>query len=98
MRANPGPIQQDLKTRSAVERQLQNMTEAAFRLEEAAGRFSPEIDWQGIRGLGNFLRHEYDKVSDEIVWDVMQHRLPELEGGALWAALARLNSQENQVL
>lgn len=82
----------DRKTRSAVERQLQIMTEAAFRLGERGPQLCPQIDWQGIRGLGNFLRHEYDRVSDEVIWDVLQERLPELEA-ALRTALIRLETK-----
>jgi len=40
----------DLKTKSAVERQLQIITEAAVRLGEDGDRLCPGVDWKGFRG------------------------------------------------
>jgi uncharacterized protein with HEPN domain len=65
--------------RDAVERQLQILTEAAFRLGEEAAILCPTVDWRSIRGLGNFLRHEYDKITPEIIWNKLHHDLPLLE-------------------
>ena len=45
--------QTDLKTKSAVERQMQIMTEAAIRLGEDAERIAPGPDWEGFLGMGN---------------------------------------------
>ncbi len=45
--------QGDLKTRSAVERQMQIITEAAVRLGDDGDRLCPGIDWVGFRGMGN---------------------------------------------
>jgi uncharacterized protein with HEPN domain len=44
--------QNDLRTKSAVERQMQIMTEAAIRLGEDAETIAPGPDWQGFRGMG----------------------------------------------
>jgi len=66
----------DVKTRSAVERQLQILTEAAIRLGEEAPKLCPNIDWAGFRAMGNILRHVYHRVDDQIVWDTIQHELP----------------------
>lgn len=49
--------QRDEKTRSAVERKLQVLTEAVIRLETDDPEAFPEIDWKAYRGMGNFLRH-----------------------------------------
>ena len=68
----------DLLLRSAVERQLQILTEAAVRLGDDAERFCPTVDWRGIRGLGNVLRHAYDVVDDALIWQIIQDKLPHL--------------------
>ena len=68
----------DLKTQSAVERQLQIIAEAAIRLGEDAETLCPGLNWKGIRGMGNFLRHEYHKIDDRIVWDTVKDDLPPL--------------------
>ena len=71
--------EQDEKTKAAVERKMQILTEAVIRLEgEGSGAF-PEIDWTGYRGMGNFLRHSYHRVSDEIVWNTVKDDLPLLK-------------------
>lgn len=42
----------DDKTRSAVERQVQNLTETAFWLGKDAETLCPIIEWRNVRGLG----------------------------------------------
>jgi len=79
----------DLKTKSAVERQLQIIAEAAIRLGEEAETICPGPDWRGVRGMGNFLRHEYHKVDDKIVWDTVKDELPKLRSYAVAALTMR---------
>ena len=55
---------------------MQILTEAVIRLETEDPDAFPEIDWKAYRGMGNFLRHSYDRVSDEIVWNTVQDDLP----------------------
>ena len=71
--------QRDDKTRAAVERKMQILTEAVIRLEMEGPDAFPEIDWKGYRGMGNFLRHSYHRVSDEIVWNTVKDDLPLLK-------------------
>jgi uncharacterized protein with HEPN domain len=68
--------QTDLKTKSAVERQPQIMTEAAIRLGEDAETIAPGPDWEGFRGMGNLLRHAYHRIDDQIVWNTVKDELP----------------------
>lgn len=79
----------DLKTKSAVERQMQIISEASVRLSDGEN-LCPEIDWKGLRGMGNVLRHGYHKVEDRIVWDTVKLDLPLLK-----ACVDRLLSQES---
>ncbi len=67
---------EDRKTRSAVERELQIITEAAIRLGDEAETLCPGPDWKGFRGMGNILRHVYHRVDDEIVWNTAKMELP----------------------
>jgi uncharacterized protein with HEPN domain len=57
---------------------MQILTEAVIRLEMEGPEAYPEIDWKGYRGMGNFLRHSYHRVSDEIVWNTVKDDLPVL--------------------
>jgi uncharacterized protein with HEPN domain len=49
----------------------------------------PGQPWGDIRGMGNRLRHAYDRVSLDIVWNTAQDRLPALAAEAR-GALAQL--------
>jgi uncharacterized protein with HEPN domain len=68
----------DLKTKSAVERQLQILTEAAIRLGEVDGPRLIAPEWKGYCNMGNILRHAYHQVNDTIVWDTIKKELPVL--------------------
>jgi uncharacterized protein with HEPN domain len=76
-------ILRDPLVRSAVERQLLVISEAAIRLHKldpaAASRLAPDTDWPGIRGIGNFLRHSYDDLDTGIILDVLEKRLGPLK-------------------
>ena len=75
----------DLKTKSAVERQLQVITEAVVRLGEDGDRLCPGVDWKGFRGMGNVLRHAYHRIDDKIVWDTVKDELPPAKAAVLRA-------------
>lgn len=65
--------------RSAVERQFEIVGEAlgrAAREEPALTDLLPEIP--RIVGLRNRLIHGYDSVDDQLVWDIVQTKLPGL--------------------
>ena len=67
--------QEDLKTKSAVERQL-------GIIGEAVNKFSKEdtdIELQNSREIVNFrnrIIHAYDSVDDSIVWAIKTNHLP----------------------
>lgn len=65
----------DLKTQSAVERQIAIIGEAANKLS----KIEPKIELDNchkIRGMRNILIHSYDRVDSAIVWGVMTKDLP----------------------
>lgn len=72
----------DGRTRDAVERCLERMCEAAHRLGNRAGELMPGHPWSDIRGMGNRLRHAYDRVNNEIVWNTARERVPALAADA----------------
>ncbi len=69
--------------KSAVERQLQIITEAAKRLGDDAYVLCPDQDWKGFCRMGDVLRHIYHNVDDEIVWDTVTEELPKMKEAAL---------------
>jgi uncharacterized protein with HEPN domain len=71
--------QLDDKTKSAVERQIQILTEAAKILGATAESLCPGPDWKGLRGMGDLLRHAYHRIDDRIIWDTVTLELPPLK-------------------
>lgn len=68
----------DDKTRDAVERCLERISEAAKKLGSVLEERQPQIPWRSIRGLGNVLRHGYDEVDDQTIEDIVEHKLEPL--------------------
>ncbi|MBU4270988.1 MAG: DUF86 domain-containing protein [Planctomycetes bacterium] len=64
--------------RSAVERQIEIIGEAARRISDATRQAHPEIPWRAIVGQRNVLAHEYGAVLHEAIWAVAKRRIPEL--------------------
>ena len=71
-------FREDPKTIAAVERKLLVISEAAVRLGEEAPALIPEMPWRNIRGIGNWLRHQYDRVDVATVWSTVIGDLPPL--------------------
>jgi uncharacterized protein with HEPN domain len=87
-------FERDGKTRDAVERCLERICEAAHRLGERATELMPAQPWADIRGMGNRLRHAYDRLDIDIVWNTARDRLPVLAMDAR-RALARLQEAKS---
>lgn len=71
-RSNPMAI-------AAVERKLQIISEAAIRLADHAERICPGVPWRDIRGIGNQLRHAYERIDLTTIWDTVIEDLPALK-------------------
>jgi uncharacterized protein with HEPN domain len=72
-------FQADEKTNAAVERKLLVLSEAARRLGDDAEKLCPSIPWNNIRGIGNWLRHQYDRVDPSLIWLTVERDLPPLK-------------------
>jgi Protein of unknown function DUF86 len=49
---------------------------AAIRLGDAAPLLVPSQPWRDIRGMGNRLRHAYDRISVDVIWNAIGSDLP----------------------
>jgi uncharacterized protein with HEPN domain len=75
----------DAKTIAAVERKLQVVSEAAIRLGDQAEVLCPGLPWRNIRGIGNWLRHQYHQVDVDSIWLTVINDLPPLERAVIRA-------------
>jgi uncharacterized protein with HEPN domain len=53
----------------------------------------PDQPWHQIRGLGNRLRHEYDAIRADRLWDIVRVDLPALSN-ACEHALRQLRERQ----
>jgi uncharacterized protein with HEPN domain len=69
---------QDEKTFDAVARNLEIIGEAAKHNPlEMRARY-PDVEWHKIAALRDIVAHEYFGLDEDILWDVIQHRIPVL--------------------
>lgn len=55
-----------------------NLGECVVRLSESFFASHPEVEWQKIKGLRNIVAHDYWGVDVEMVWQIIQGKLPDL--------------------
>ncbi|MFO8072578.1 MAG: DUF86 domain-containing protein [Polyangia bacterium] len=63
----------------AVVRNLEILGEAAKHVPDEIKSALFEIEWRKIAGLRDFLAHAYFGIDDDILWDVVDNKVPELE-------------------
>ena len=64
----------NMMLRNAIERSLEIISEASRRIPDTEKAKHPNIPWQDIADIGNYLRHQYHDLNEKILWDVTQHR------------------------
>jgi uncharacterized protein with HEPN domain len=68
----------NIKTKRAVERNIEIIGEAVNRIVRRDKNFSLESSNQ-IIGTRNRIIHGYDKVSDDLIWSIIINNLPKLK-------------------
>lgn len=69
----------DLKTKKAVERNIEIIGEAVNRIGKHKNAKIEIKNAQKIIGTRNRLAHEYDYISDEVIWTIIIKELPKLK-------------------
>lgn len=71
-------FQKDLKTKRAIERNVEIIGEAANRILKQC----PEVQITDIRKIvdtRNRIIHGYDSVTDDVIWTIVVKHLPKLD-------------------
>jgi uncharacterized protein with HEPN domain len=72
-------FKKDLKTKKAVERNIEIIGEAINRILKHKGCDFNITSAQRIIGTRNRIAHEYDNISDEVIWTIILRELPLLK-------------------
>jgi len=68
----------DSRTYDAVVRNLEVIGEASKKLPQATRERLPGVEWRKISGLRDYLAHAYFGIDDDILWDVVGNKVPQL--------------------
>ncbi len=68
----------DIRTKRAVERNIEIIGEAVNRILKKDNHFVIE-NAQKIVGTRNRIAHGYDKISDDLIWSIVINHLPKLK-------------------
>lgn len=68
----------DIKTKRAIERNLEIIGEAVNRILKKDKNFKLN-NVEKIIGTRNRIIHGYDKISDDMIWSIMINHLPKLK-------------------
>ena len=63
----------------AVVKNIEIIGEAANMLTQEFQAAHPETPWKQVRGMRNYIVHEYFQIDDIVVWDVITNNLTELK-------------------
>lgn len=62
----------------AVVKNIEIIGEAANMLTQSFQQKHPETPWKMVKGMRNYIVHEYFQIDDIVVWDVVKNNIPEL--------------------
>lgn len=62
-----------------VERCLERIAEAARKIGDHFDDQYTDINFPALRRLGSILRHDYDTIRPELIWDFVKNELPKLK-------------------
>jgi uncharacterized protein with HEPN domain len=76
-------FEKNWQLRFIVQRGIEIISEASRAIPPELKSLRPEIPWNSIRDIGNVLRHQYQGISDPLIWRVVTDELPRLHDAIL---------------
>ena len=87
----------------AVVKNIEIIGEAANMLTTEFHDAHPETPWKMVKGMRNYIVHEYFQIDDIVVWDVVTNNLKPLRNqleiyleSTDWTALAAEESKQDE--
>jgi uncharacterized protein with HEPN domain len=65
--------------RRAAAYSIQTISEAVRRIPDDCLAEFPNEPWAQIKGIGNRIRHEYSRIDDAILWEIVTTDAPALK-------------------
>jgi uncharacterized protein with HEPN domain len=69
---------QDERSYDAVVRNLEVIGEAAKHISTAIREQIHDVEWRKIAGMRDMLAHAYFGIDNDILWDVIKYKIPQL--------------------
>ena len=74
---------EDELVQDAIIRNLEILGEAVKNIPEHVKNENPDIEWKKIAGLRDIITHAYFGIDVEIIWDVVENKIPSLKKSLL---------------
>jgi uncharacterized protein with HEPN domain len=71
-------IQDEMRLDAAL-RNLEIIGEATKNLPSELRDKYPDVDWRKVAGLRDIVIHAYFNIDNNIIWDIIQNKLPDLQ-------------------
>jgi uncharacterized protein with HEPN domain len=62
-----------------LERGIEIVSEASRHLADEIKSRHPDIPWRKVAGIGNVLRHDYERIAAPVMWALVHDNLRSLE-------------------
>ena len=66
----------DKRKRWLVERGIEIISEASRHIGDDLKARRPEIPWPKVAGIGNVIRHNYERVAHDVLWHLVNTTCP----------------------